>query len=316
MRAASGKIDVCRSVIPCGQNAPFLPKITHFFMLTFRASMLTLIGSPVLGRRSLHMRRRFVSRATVALVASLAVGFTAKHAKAGLSAFPQDVAGFTAATGSSAVQVDFESSAVGSSVSGQTIGGATFSMLGADPLVVDAGSTTTVPGYNKKFSAANRLLASSGNHVLSPGGTTLGPGPNPSNEDDSLRIDFVNPVSSFGFDLLSQRADGFGFVNAEVLDANGQQLFAGDIPISALTAGEDGIIPGGADFWGIVSDSNNIKTVILRETDSDDQNADNNVGYDSFRFATSSTAAIPLPAAVAGFPLLAAVAIWARKKMV
>ena len=59
--------------------------------------------------------------------------------------------------------------------------------------------------------ANNTLGATSGANVLSPGGVTLGPGPDDAVENDDLTLEFATPVSAFGFDHLAQSADGFSF---------------------------------------------------------------------------------------------------------
>ena len=156
--------------------------------------------------------------------------------------------------------------------------------------------------------------------MLSPGGTTLGPGPDPAIEDDGVNIILDKAVSAFGLDHLSQSADGFSFTTVSVFDDGDVQLFSEIVPIS----GAGGGAPGGADFWGIVSDSANIKRVQFTEGDGDATFPDNNIGFDTLRFGTAVSppsppppppSGIPLPAAAYGAPMMFAVAAWARRKL-
>jgi len=123
--------------------------------------------------------------------------------------------------------------------------------------------------------------------VLSPGGPELGPGPNPALESDNLTIVFDTPVSCFGFDHLSQSADGYSFTHIAVRDASGKQIYGGSVPIS----GSGGGAPGGPDFWGIVSSSADIKTVEITEGDNNNQYPDCNIGFDTFRYFSTTPAA-------------------------
>ncbi|MGK3946184.1 hypothetical protein ABK046_48520, partial [Streptomyces caeruleatus] len=78
--------------------------------------------------------------------------------------------------------------------------------------MVAASSTLTPGGFGGTTNTIlNKLPATSGLNVLSPGGLVLGPGSNPSVEGDWLTLEFQAPVTYFGFDHLSQSADGVGF---------------------------------------------------------------------------------------------------------
>ena len=120
----------------------------------------------------------------------------------------------------------------------------------------------------------NKLFPTTGLNVLSPGGTTLGPGPNPAVENDGLSLTFSSPLAAFGFDHLSQSADGFSFTSVQVFDAANNLVFSGGIPISnvgGVVGGVRGGAPGGADFWGVVvTGTDRIGRVVITESDSDE----------------------------------------------
>jgi hypothetical protein len=78
-------------------------------------------------------------------------------------------------------------------------------------------------------------------------------------------------------------------------------------------------MPGGVDFWGIVSDSNDIAAVLFNDVDEDARSPDNNIGYDSLRFGQLTVnppppVAVPLPAAAITMPGLLAAAELARRR--
>jgi hypothetical protein len=243
-------------------------------------------------------------------------------ASAAVVEFAQDQAGFIAAAGTSDVAVNFDDQASGDDIGGQTLGGAKFNAIGSPLIVVDAASTASGGGSTIPAGATNKLTATSGANVLSPGGATLGVGPDATVENDDVQLVFDQPVGFVGVDHLSQRADGQGFTRVEVFGTDGGLLLDTIIPISNLPAGDDGVIPGGVDFWGVVSDANDIASITFDEVDEDDTAADNNVGYDSFRFGALGDAtppppgvSMPLPAALFSMPLMLGVAEIVRRRM-
>ena len=125
----------------------------------------------------------------VALAAPLA-------ARAAVQVFPMDLAGFNAAGGNPPVVVDFDDIAPGTDIGGQVLGGVRFdpSATGAPLIVVRAAETATpAAGYTGIVDAAtNSLPATTGANVLSPGGPTLGPGPDAAVENDDLVRETVN----------------------------------------------------------------------------------------------------------------------------
>jgi hypothetical protein len=270
---------------------------------------------PVVARRTARV---------AAACGAVALMLAPTAASAALTPFVQDAAGFAAATDNAAVTAGFDDVAAGSEIGGQSFGGATFTAPGAPLTVVDAASTATVGTFELPYNQTNRLFASTGGNVLSPGGAALGPGADPAVENDDLRIDFASPVAFVGFDHLAQRLDGQGFTRVAVINAAGDTVLDEVIPISTLDAdAETGIIPGGVDFWGIVSDDNDIAALIFNEVDEDANGPDSNVGYDSFRFGVLDDGteppppptAIPLPAAIYAMPLLFGLAEIARRRM-
>ena len=217
-------------------------------------------------------------------------------AEAQTTVWAQNLVGFNAAAGSPPVSVSFDTIGAGTDIGGTTIAGATF-LAGAAPLIVVKGADTFTPGAGftgVSDPGIHKLLPTSGLNVLSPGGLLLGPGPNPGVENDDLTLLFSQPVSAFGFDHLSQSADGFSYTSVTVYDVGNNVLFSGTIPISSLAGGA-----GGADFWGITSSSANIKKIVFDEGDGDSNYADCNIGFDTLRFVpTDSSPAVPEPGAL------------------
>ena len=224
------------------------------------------------------------------LAGTLVALLTPLAARAAVTVFPMDLAGFDTAAGNPPVVVDFDDVAPGTDIGGQVLGGVRFdpSATGAPLIVVRASDTTTpAAGYTGIVDAATNVLpATTGANILSPGGPTLGPGPDAAVENDDLVLTFATPVSAVGFDHLSQSADGFGFSNVTVLDAGSNVLFSGGIQISNLGGGG---APAGADFWGIVSDANDIARVEIDEGDDNSSFPDCNIGFDTVRVAGLAT---------------------------
>lgn len=191
------------------------------------------------------------------------------------------LAAFQAAAGSVPIAADFDAMIPGTVMNGWTIAGATFKAVNAPLIVVRGSDTYTPPGFNGAPNPLmNVLVPTSGANVLSPGGPVLGPGPNPAIEDDDIRIEFQHPIKAFGFDHLSQSCDGFSYTTLKAFNSSGGQVFAAAVPIRNLGAGG----PGGADFYGIVSTSSNITSVLIDEGDSDSQYPDCNIGIDTLRY--------------------------------
>jgi hypothetical protein len=215
---------------------------------------------------------------------------TGGSVQAAVIIYAQDLAGFNAAAGNPPVSINFDSLIPGTDITDTTLAGIKFqSHSGGASLLVVRGNDTFTPGG---FSGApnpgsNKLFPTSGENVLSPGGTELAPGSNPSKETDNLLLTFVFPVKAFGFDHLSQSADGFSFTSITVKDSLDNTLYSGPIPISNLGGGG---AAGGADFWGIISDSVNIAQIIITESDNNNVFPDCNIGFDTFRYN-----AVPLP---------------------
>jgi hypothetical protein len=220
-----------------------------------------------------------------AIALSLALVAFGCEANAVVTAFAQKLAGFNAAAGSPPVVVDFEDIPPNTDISGQTIRGITFIRTGAPLIVVVASNTFTPAGFTGVINpATNKLVATSGINVLSPGGLSLGPGPAPDIEADGMELQFALPVSAVGFDHLSQSADGYSMTSVKVYGSSSNLLYSGGIIITNYYALGGGA-PGAADFWGIVSTETNICRVVISETDSNAEYPDANIGYDTFRVA-------------------------------
>ena len=203
---------------------------------------------------------------------------------------------FAAVTGNIPASINFDNIADDTDITGSTIGGVTFNALpnGAPLIVVDGNSTFTPGGFSGAPNPeTNKLFPTSGTMVLSPGGLTLGPGANNAIENDDLELLLSGSVNAFGFDLLSQSADGNGATSIQVFNQHDALIYSGSIPISNL--GGDGA-PGGADFWGIITSNGDwISKVVIDEFDGNNLFPDSNVGYDSFRVATVPEPCFALP---------------------
>lgn len=215
--------------------------------------------------------------------------------QAAITVFAQDLPGFNTAGGNPAVAFDFDSTAPGTDITGATINGVTFSGPGAPLIVVRGADTYTPDGFVGVIDAStNKLIPTTGANVLSPGGIVLGPGPNPAIEKDDLTLDFDTPTTAFGFDHLSQSADGFSFTNISVFDDLNNLLYSGIVPISNV-GGLGGGAPAGDDFWGITSTSANIKRIVVDEMDDNNVYPDSNIGFDTIRIARPTFGAVPEP---------------------
>ncbi len=224
-----------------------------------------------------------------------AAALTLAPANAGVLVFSMDQAGFNGATGSLS-SINFDSITAGTDITGQTIQGIEFQGPGSPLIVVAAADTATTPGFtNTADINLNRLFATSGPNVLSPGGTQLAPGPNAALEEDSLTLVFHTPVTAFGLDLLWQQADGASFTDIRVFDDANNLVFSSMAASSVLASGAGW--SGGSDFFGVVATGGTLLGRIeFIENDNDHRYADSNIGFDSIRFETSD---VPEPASLA-----------------
>jgi hypothetical protein len=246
------------------------------------------------------------------LAAAIATAaLTLTPATAGVMVFPMNEAGFLGATG--ALQtLNFDSIAPGTNITGQVIQGIEFQAPGSPLIVVDAASTATTGGFsNTVDTSLNRLYATSGRNVLSPGGAELAPGPDPAREADSLTLVFHNPVVAFGLDLLWQQADPSSLTDVRVFDDNNVLLHSARLGSTPQVNGNGWT--GGSDFFGVVATGGTlIGRIEFIEMDGDNRYPDSNIGYDSMRFQGSD---VPEPASMAlvGAGLLAAGLMRRRK---
>jgi|GEM_PF-2890024 len=210
---------------------------------------------------------------------------TGRSLDAQVRVFAQDLAGFNLAAGNPPIIIDFDDIPAGTDISNTTIRGIHFMRVQAPLVVVRGRDTYTPPGFDGVRNAdLNRLYPTTGENVLSPGGVVLGPGPNPAIEGDSIILIFDPPVQAFGYDHLSQSADGHSLVYISVYSEAGDLLYSAMIPISSIDGGS-----GGADFWGIVSNTANIKRIEIVDTDDNWVYPDCNIGFDTFRLSYGST---------------------------
>lgn len=198
----------------------------------------------------------------------------------------------------STIVVDFDAIAAGTDITGQTLSGITFQLgnvpAPSAPLIVVRGADTyTTEGYRGIITGNlpyNKLIPTSGEHVLSPGGVELRPGQNHPYENDDLQIIFEAPVSAVGFDLLLQSQDCCSYADIKVYDAAGTQLYSAGIPTFGYGGGGE---PGGDVFIGFVSASKNIARIVINDFDNDDLYADANIGFDSFRLIVDAVVTPP-----------------------
>lgn len=213
---------------------------------------------------------------TIALVATVFPVATAQRV------FAMDKAGFLNALGTlPRTVIDFDDISPDTDISGQQISGVQFVQVGAPLIVVRADDTYTPPdgwGGTARNPSQNKLIATTPENVLSPGGRELVPGPDP-NQEDSLILIFAQPIQAFGFDHISQSADGLSFTFVKVIGIDGSVLYSDRIPISN-TGPADDALPA-ADFWGILFDSPLIARIEFIETDNNNIYPDCNIGYDT-----------------------------------
>ena len=206
-------------------------------------------------------------------------------ARAVVTVFQGDLQAFTDVVGTLPV-IDFDDIAAGTDIKSNKIRGITFTNPDGNTLdVMDAASTFTAPGFNPGGDGDNKLFATTGANVLSPGGSALVPGPAVP-QKDSLRLEFDAPVRDFGIDLLYQSLDGVSFTDYEVRDTVGTIIASGSFTTPTLDGGPDtttAAARGGTFFVGFHSDHANIARIDFIEYDNDSGNPDANIGYDTIR---------------------------------
>lgn len=230
--------------------------------------------------------RLFAIALLAILLAASGLTLTQKtKASPAITPFFEDLAGFNTAASSPPVKVDFDDVTSNTDITHATIHGITFDLgnqpAPSAPLVVVRGiDTYSLPGFTWS-EPDNRLFATSGENVLSPGGIELAPGPNPLKENDDLILTLSTPVSAIGFDILYQSLDGASYTAITLLDQTNNVLYYNEyIPIPG-----DWWAPGGTTFVGFVSDLPNIHKIIINEYDENEANPDSNIGFDTIRFS-------------------------------
>ncbi len=250
------------------------------------------------------MLKKTVSFALAVVAMTVLLG---SQALAGLVVYDRNnFAGFMTATGNAPVTIDFDSITPGTDIGGTTVKGVTFVQTGAPLIVVKGSDTYTTGGFDGVPNPdSNKLFPTTKENVLSPGGVALVPGPD-SNQNDGVKFVFSTPLDYFGFDHLSQSADGCSYTHYEVFDQNGPAL-SGMIPIS----GNWGGAPAAADFWGVVATGGTkIMSVRVWEDDGDSMYPDCNIGFDSIRHGP--VASVPEPSTL-GLLLLGGVGALVRR---
>jgi hypothetical protein len=206
--------------------------------------------------------------------------------------------GFNTAAGSPAIAINFDSIAAGTNIAGNTISGVTFSSPEGNSLaVVTAASTATPAGFTLVTNALTNVLpATSGANVLSPGGSSLVPGPDLA-QKDSLQLDFSIGQRGVGIDVLFQSADCCSFLNYFVFDTALNQIATGEV--SGLGGG--GGDPAASRFIGFYSnDATLIGRIRFADLDDNSEYPDSNFGYDTLRLtATPVVTEVPEPGTLA-----------------
>ena len=230
---------------------------------------------------------------SVALGGALVVvsALAPRGASAATVSYLGDFAGFDAAAGPLPV-VDFDALAPGTDLTGASVGGATLTSPDGNALLVVRGADTV---SSPEGDTDNKLFPTSGENVLSPGGTLLDTTDNVLVQKDSLRITFAQPLTAFGLDVLFQSLDGASFTSVEVRNAANDVLVSSNLNIPALGNGPDptsGGARGGSFFVGFVSDVPEIAQVTFFESDNGQGNPDSNIGYDTMRFVPEPSTAM------------------------
>ena len=244
---------------------------------------------------------------TIAII-SLALLLVVQPAAAAINTFYEQPGLFDTAAGSPPVRVNFDTIAAGTDISGTSINGITFTQgPAAAPLIVIRAADSYTPTGFSWSDPANKLYATSGENVLSPGGVELAPGPTPGLENDDITLVFNAPVSAVGFDLLFQSLDGASYVYVTLFDGGGNTIYStAGIPVSA-----DPDKAGGSAFVGFVSDTANIKKVVLEETDENEVNPDANIGIDTIRAEMAPSPVPEFPSTLLPVTLVAGVLLTA-----
>ncbi len=192
---------------------------------------------------------------------------------------------FNTAAGSPPIVVNFDDITPGTDITNQTIGGLKFEpnllTVSAPLVVVRANDTYSPSGFSWAPSPNNKLFATSGENVLSPGGPILAPGPNATVENDDLTLTFTSPVAAVGFDVLFQSLDGNSYAFIKLLDASNNTLYPSTMIATTPAPNYD----GGTVFVGFVSNSSSIQKIIIDETDANNQYIDCNLGIDTIRLS-------------------------------
>jgi hypothetical protein len=194
-----------------------------------------------------------------------------------------DLAAFNSMAGYPPVAVSFDDIVPGTNITGNEINGVKLDLYGASAplIVVKAADTYTPSGYSAvKDASTNKLIATTGENVLSPGGAELAPGNNPSVENDDLVLTFAEPVKSVAFDILYQSLDSHTFTTISVFNSSGTRIYHGGVPGNGKSGGS----PAGVVSAGFVSDTSDIAKVIVNEFDATADYPDANIGFDSIRF--------------------------------
>jgi hypothetical protein len=193
----------------------------------------------------MKMKNRTISL----LIASIAILIIIQPVAAGVTPYFDNLAGFNADAGTPPVVVSFDSIPALTDITGTTINGIKFEAgipTSAPLIVIKASDSYSPSGFDRTGTPMNRLFATSGDNVLSPGGIELAPGFDPLKENDDLVMTFNAPVDVVGFDILFQQLDGYSSVGIKVFDTSDTILYENDmIPIAVAPSNGQSGFEGG-----------------------------------------------------------------------
>ena len=190
----------------------------------------------------------------------------------------------TSLGGLETTSVDFDSIPAGTDITGTTINGVRFDLgnfycgghtyrcgVGPNAPLVVINSIPRVEGLG--------LPATSGDQLLSPGGSTIDTCRDPETENDDVVLTFDTPVQAAGLDVIFKSPDEASYVGVRFLDPDGNILLDESFILSPRGA-------PGFQFVGLISDSANIGKIEIDEYDDNCANPDEHVGYDSIIFTS------------------------------
>jgi serine/threonine protein kinase len=205
---------------------------------------------------------------------------------AAITPFFGDLAGFNTVAGSPPVVVSFDDIPAGTDISGRTFSGITFNRItfdrGVEPpspqLIVVRAADTWTDFYLARDPENNKLFPTSGENVLSPGGTKLAL--DPLVENDDMELVFDPAATAVGFDILFQTADVVVYVIMYLYAADGSPFGSLTVPALGNHSQQEG--SGRFLFVGFVSETPIGRIRIDEGASGLSGHPSANVGFDTF----------------------------------